>query len=406
MNILILNRLRLSKTNYADWLGKDINIYMINLPIAMDCALSVLKQTENIKSMVLIKDNFCGHSLAIEAYKILESVSIDRILAFSEADLITAAKLREHFSIPGQNVESAIAYRDKVIMKAIVEKKGIPVPVFRSINYAIELVNFLKESSGSLVVKPRQNMGSSGVTKISSNEDIEKYLQYCDDNDHDLNLLAEEYCDFNQQYHVNGLVKNGTIALINANVTTPLLGFRVGTPRFDRMIFPSESGYNELIRFTESVLSALPTPETTLFHCEIFKANDGTLLLNEIASRVPGGKILDTLNLAYEFSLVHAAAAWQCNVEGPLNFSDSPRQYTGCVTFPRIHAVVKKIPNECPLTPVLYYELKAKVGDTLQPANGTNDRFAAMIVQGESPSNLEQNMEEASRWFLKNSSIL
>src|SRR5688572_15457969 len=53
---------------------------------------------------------------------------IDRVVGLDEFDVMTAAMTREHLNLPGMSRGQALKFRDKLTMRSIADKAGIPCP--------------------------------------------------------------------------------------------------------------------------------------------------------------------------------------------------------------------------------------------------------------------------------------
>jgi phosphoribosylaminoimidazole carboxylase (NCAIR synthetase) len=68
------------------------------------------------------------------------------VIALAEEDLIRSSRIRQSLGIThGQNVESALRYRDKVKMKTILRENNIKVPQFAVVDSASEVLDFIKK---------------------------------------------------------------------------------------------------------------------------------------------------------------------------------------------------------------------------------------------------------------------
>lgn len=67
------------------------------------------------------------------------------VVARSEADVLRAARLREVLGVPGQDFASALAFRDKVLMKSLLRERGVSVPEFAPVRIPLDLFAFLRE---------------------------------------------------------------------------------------------------------------------------------------------------------------------------------------------------------------------------------------------------------------------
>lgn len=68
------------------------------------------------------------------------------VVALSEEDLIRAARLRQALGVrTGQQLESALRFRDKVLMKDAVAAKGLAVPTYAAVDCAMDLISFVQK---------------------------------------------------------------------------------------------------------------------------------------------------------------------------------------------------------------------------------------------------------------------
>lgn len=75
----------------------------------------------------------------------------------AEQDIIRAARLRKFLKIEQpytQTLESALCFRDKIIMKERLQTKNINVPKFKRIESTDDIFFFIKENGFPVVIKP------------------------------------------------------------------------------------------------------------------------------------------------------------------------------------------------------------------------------------------------------------
>ena len=101
--------------------------------------------------------------LEIEAIHLFEEHPYRAIIALDESDIIRAARLREYLGLKGQHLESAIAFRNKCVMKSIAQNHGIPCASFTPLRSVVDLYDFVKKQKLPVILKPIDEMGSIGV---------------------------------------------------------------------------------------------------------------------------------------------------------------------------------------------------------------------------------------------------
>ncbi|QNU24249.1 hypothetical protein [Geobacillus zalihae] len=125
MAVLILNRFPINVAKYKEWL-EDYNseIYLFTNERFSDQFVGF----DIKKSYKKFQDNGLVDYDAIELY---EQNPYDAIIALDETEIVRAARLRERFNLRGQNMKSALAFRDKVIMKDYVSSAGLKTPAYK-----------------------------------------------------------------------------------------------------------------------------------------------------------------------------------------------------------------------------------------------------------------------------------
>jgi biotin carboxylase len=99
---------------------------------------------------------------------LMRTRKIDLVVALDDFDVEKAALVREHFRIPGMGQTTARYFRDKLAMRVQAEDNQIPVPGFSALFNDLEITNFLENTTGPWLVKPRSEASSSGIKKVFS----------------------------------------------------------------------------------------------------------------------------------------------------------------------------------------------------------------------------------------------
>src|SRR5688572_28793189 len=102
---------------------------------------------------------------------------VDRVLANWEVMVLTAARLRERFGVPGMRVDTVRGFRDKQIMKERVAAAGLRVPRALRIRTAAEARAGAERIGYPLVLKPIAGAGSADTFKVSSPQELEDVLK-------------------------------------------------------------------------------------------------------------------------------------------------------------------------------------------------------------------------------------
>jgi hypothetical protein len=156
-------------------------------------------------------DNYDTNQLVEKtALNLARANQVDAVFARAEADVIRAAQLRDVLDIPGQRTASALAFRDKVIMKDHLSDGAVEIPVYRKLDSAYTAVRFTSEHGYPVVIKPVSESGSFGVRIIHGETGLDGYLAAPWRGASQIETFIP-----GQMYHVDGLVVNGELAFIH-----------------------------------------------------------------------------------------------------------------------------------------------------------------------------------------------
>lgn len=98
---------------------------------------------------------------------------LDGVLCLATDVPLTVASVAAALDLPGIPVEVAARAMDKVAMKDRFTADGVPVPWFRPIDSAKQLVEVVGERGYPLVVKPVDSRGARGVLRLTGSTDLE-----------------------------------------------------------------------------------------------------------------------------------------------------------------------------------------------------------------------------------------
>lgn len=209
---------------------------------------------------------------------------IDRIIALSEFDLLLAASMRAEFGVPGATPEQVAKFRDKTVMKAAVLAAGLRAPRFARLDDAIA-VNALTARTGfPLMVKPRMGAASVGCHHVNSYAEFDRLRNTL--------ALADYECEefiSGPIFHVDGLIKQGTLRFIKASrYVNTCYDFAQGRP-LGSILLNTGDRERALCDFSRRCLAALGLDDGA-FHLEVIGEDDGFCFL-EVGARVGGGEI-------------------------------------------------------------------------------------------------------------------
>src|ERR671921_2582406 len=89
-----------------------------------------------------------------------------------EPYMILAARIRETFGLPGMTVEQTVPFRDKELMKRLLDAAGIRTPWHVSARTVAEVWAAAEKVGYPLIVKPIAGAGSADTYRVESDEEL------------------------------------------------------------------------------------------------------------------------------------------------------------------------------------------------------------------------------------------
>ncbi len=395
MTTLIVNRWPLTEVPYHRWL-EDGAAVLLTDRASLDVPPAELAGFAEVVAM----DGRPDASWELEAHLLRDRHRFDRVLALAERDLLLAARLRGAWGLPGQDRESATAYRDKLVMKQLLSRAGVPVARFAAVDHPTDLHEFARRTGGPVVVKPRRGASAEGVVVIRDEPTLHRVLRdpslFCEDRP--AHLLAEEYLA-HEMYQVNGLVRDGQPVIAWPARATTGLGFEGGRTFLSHTLDVGSPLVQPLLDLAEMVLRTLPGPPLMLFHAEIFGLADGRLVVNEIGSRIGGDQIREEYELALGVDLVERfvrLALGQALDCPPIRL---PLRQSGHAHVPPSAGTVRRLPGSPQPVPGVRSEVHVREGQVLEPASSSSDTIASFLATGRDTAEVRRRLEEAVAWF-------
>lgn len=360
--------------------------------------------SEDFFSVDLVREYFFSGEVEERAFSRLKALNFKAIIATSETDILRAAKLRQFFSVNGQLFESAIAFRDKIIMKTLLEKEGVSVPKFARIRSTCDLLDFISAHYYPFIVKPTRGYGSLRTQVLKTDLDISLLLSqkgiFSEFHDADINL--EEFVSY-PMYHIDGIVRNRkVIVLWPSKCIHSCLEMTFGKPTGGYLLGLDNPNVRILNEFALKVLEILPTPSDTGFHLELFYEEGKKPIFCEIASRIGGPWINDLwvngMDIHLKTEFIRAQALLPPFSKACADFSH-PKHVVGGIIFPPRKGTVINLPEHCDLPNVIDYTPLVKQGDQLEDPEGMLDHIASFTLKAETEEILEKTIVLVEKWF-------
>lgn len=336
------------------------------------------------------------HNQLVEktALKLARQHDLVGVFARAEADVIRAAQLRELLGLPGQKIASALAYRNKVIMKDHLRGSGVRLPAYRTLDSAYTAVQFVEEHGYPVVIKPFAESGSYGTHIVRSEQELDAYLERAPRG----GVEIETFVD-GQMYHVDGLVIDGQLVFIHPfRYVNDCLSFRKNEFSGSLTVARDNPLYEPLIDAARKVIAALPSPPNMAFHAELWHTKAGELVFCEIASRTGGGMISSTICHAFDFNIDREWMLAECRL--PRTFvAPTSHRPGGGVVIPPLAGVLERLPLGGEPAYVRETQITGSVGQRFHGGVKSGLFLAGYVVAGDSEDEVAQNMAGVASWF-------
>ncbi|MEU8515405.1 ATP-grasp domain-containing protein [Kitasatospora sp. NPDC048722] len=324
-----------------------------------------------------------GESAAWARRQVADGTRFDAVLALQEMAQVAAADTAEALALPGNPPEAVRRVRTKDACREALAAAGFRQPAVRLCAGTDEAAAFLEASTGPWIVKPRDAMGSTGVSRITGPDGLADAVALLPGTGP---FLVEEFVE-GAEYSVEGLFLDGApvvLAVTEKEKVEPPFFVEVGH------ILPAElpdARRTEIERTVAAALDVLGLRRGA-FHVELWLGPDG-IVLGEVHNRyggdwihrmlghvIPGFEVYgliydDLLGLPREtadLTPVRAAAA----------------RY---LTPPPGKVVAVDGWEEAAAHPdVLRAELAVAPGGTVRPLRTSGDRAGVIVVGADTPA--------------------
>lgn len=320
---------------------------------------------------------------------------IDAIVATYEFDLENTGRLRDYLGIFGQKTNSAVQFRNKFEMKS--KLKGlIQLPAFQELNSVFDLMSFLKTYDYPIVVKPKSGAGSVGVKILRNEEDTKQFLVIEDKKD----LMLEKYVP-GDMFHVDGLFMEGTLILsVPSRYINGCLAFEEGNYLGSVMLQEDSLHYEMLNCDVLKVLRTLETPSHIIaFHAEFFLNENNEFVFCEIASRVGGGMVPETISYAKGVDLLSESIRAQLPMEHQISI---PRNdLAGWVTIPPQKGILRQIDIASFEWIKDSYFKEEDINKNFAGACSSADAIISYVVSGKDTAEIEGRIKVLYEWQIE-----
>jgi biotin carboxylase len=247
-----------------------------------------------------------------EVRRLGSRLRIDRVECLWEPVMILAARVREALGIPGMTVSHTRRFRDKEIMKQVLDAAGIRTPRHQRCSTVGECRAAAERIGYPLIVKPIAGAGSADTHRIDGPPELEAVLPRLR---HVPEVSVEEFVEA-EEYTFDTVCAGGQVLFFNICWYRP----RPLVARQLEWISPQTIALRDVMapeleagrKLGAAVLRALEFRDG-FTHMEWYRKADGEAVFGEIAARPPGARTVDLMNFANDLDLFRGWAEAVCN---------------------------------------------------------------------------------------------
>ena len=266
----------------------------------------------------MLADIGCDARLIPVAYQQSRDVLIERrvralrpaaVIPGQEYAVPAAAALAEAWSLRGAGPSAAAILTDKILLRQVTARAGMPAPAHRQVRAAADVLAFVEEV-GPAVLKPANRQGSVGVELLDRDADVDAAWRRCvaasdpgqlADRPMRWRYIVEERLT-GAEVSVESLVRRGRLRFTNVTAKRLAAGSHPVELGHD---VPAELG-EELTAELEARQQQLATAvgfRDGFMHSEwkTHERPDSGAVLIECAGRTPGDSIVPLIERAYGF---------------------------------------------------------------------------------------------------------
>lgn len=261
----------------------------------------------------------------------LRGREVDRVLANWEVMVLTAAKLRARFGVPGMSVDTVEGFRDKQLMKERVAAAGLRVPRAMRVRTVAETRAAADKIGFPLIIKPIAGAGSADTYRVDDGAQLDAVLARMQ---HVREASVEEFVE-GEEFTFDCVCVGGRPLFQNVAQYLP----RPLDARTNEWISPVIITVRDLaqpkladgIALGRGVLDALRMGDG-FTHMEWFRKANGEVVFGEIGCRPGGAHLVDQMNYTCDIDLFREWARASCwgKFEAP-----TTRKYNVAIIFKR-----------------------------------------------------------------------
>ncbi len=339
---------------------------------------------------------------------------VDAVIGVDDQTAVAAAAIAAKLGLPHNSVASVASARNKLWMRELLRRHGVPVPGFASYSIDADPEALASRVRFPCVVKPLVLSASCGVIRANHpDEFIQAFRRVAallarlgltsdakragGEEDPGRQILVEDFIP-GPEVALEGLLTDGVLRVLALfDKPDPLEG-----PFFEETIYVTPSRLppavqQDLQACAGRAAQALGLREGPV-HGE-FRVNEGGVWVIELAARSIGGRCSQTLRFAADMSLEELILRQALRLPLP-ELAVEPRP-AGVMMLPIPRAgVLREIRGQSDAAAVpgiTSVDVTAQVGEALVPLPEGTRYLGFLVARGESPEAVEAALREAHR---------
>jgi biotin carboxylase len=261
----------------------------------------------------------------------LRGRSVDRILANWEPLVLTAARMRDRFGVPGMTYDQVLGFRDKQLMKERVAAAGLRVPRSERVRTEAEVKRAADRIGFPLIIKPIAGAGSADTYRVNSGAELDRILPTMR---HVTEASVEEFIE-GREFTFDTVSMGGVPVYENMTeyLPKPLIARSVESvsPVIITVRNMNEELHAKGRALGRAALKALGMG-TGFTHAEWFWTPKGEAVFGEVGCRPGGAHIVDQMNYTSDIDLFREWARVSCWGHFA---ADQTRKYNAAIIFKR-----------------------------------------------------------------------
>lgn len=222
-------------------------------------------------------------------------VRIDQVECLWEPYMLLAARIRESLGLPGMTVVETLPFRDKELMKRVLDAAGIRTPWHTRATSVAEVWEAAERIGYPLIVKPIAGAGSADTYRVDAADQLNDVLPMLR---HVPEVSVEEFVD-GEELTYDTVCAGGRVLFDHVLWYRPR-PLQMATHEW---VSPVAISLRELDapyldggrHMGRQVLDALGF-QTGFTHMEWYRKADGEVVFGEIGARPPGVRVVDMMN--------------------------------------------------------------------------------------------------------------